>query len=105
MEANFVQENLTVPKATILGKAEEVSEPLVEKINANSDFPTRPSRKKENEALYQKLLQNKLDHLSQEDRQILEPILLKYSHIFHDKATNDFKGTSVIEHQIPVGNM
>jgi hypothetical protein len=46
MVANFSQETLTVPKATILGIAEEVSEPLVDKINANSDSPTGPRRKK-----------------------------------------------------------
>jgi hypothetical protein len=40
MVANFIlQETLIVPKATILGIAEDVSEPLVEKINANSDSP------------------------------------------------------------------
>jgi hypothetical protein len=31
--------------------------------------------------------------------------LLKFAHIFHYEATNDFNGTSVIEHQIPVGKM
>jgi hypothetical protein len=46
MVANFSQEALTVPKATVLGMAEEVSESLVDKTNANSDSPTRPRRKK-----------------------------------------------------------
>ena len=42
--------------------------------------------------------------MSQEERQILEPVLLKYAHVFHDEETNDFKGTDIIEHQIPVGD-
>jgi hypothetical protein len=47
MVANFSQETLTVPKATILGIAEEVSEPLVDKINANSGSPPDRAEKRE----------------------------------------------------------
>ena len=42
----------------------------------------------------------KLDHLSQEDKQQIEPVLQKYVHVFHDEDTNDFKGTNVVGHQI-----
>jgi len=34
----------------------------------------------------------------------MESILLKYAHVFHDENTNDFKGTQVLEHQMPVGD-
>jgi len=40
MLGNFSQEELTLPKATVLGLAEEVSETLVDQINTES--PTRP---------------------------------------------------------------
>jgi hypothetical protein len=50
-------------------------------------------------ALNQKLLQGKLDHLSKEERELIEPILLEYSHVFHDEESNNFKGTDVIEHR------
>jgi len=33
MLANFSDQALTVPKSTVLGLAEEVSEPLIDKIN------------------------------------------------------------------------
>ena len=62
MVANFTSEALTIPKTTVLGIAEEGSESLVDRINTDSDQPTKPQRKMRNEALYQKLLQNKLDH-------------------------------------------
>jgi len=104
MVANFTNEALTIPKATVLGMAEAISESLVDRINRDSDVPTKPYRKKKNEVLYRKLLQNKLDHLSQEEKQILEPVLQKYAHVFHDEGTNDFKGTDVIEHEILVGD-
>ena len=109
MLANFSDQTLTVPKSTVLGTAEEASEPLKDGINqrkeSNSVSPLRPQRKKNNEALYRKLLNGKLDHLIQEDREPIEPILLKYAHVFHDEETNDFKGTNVIEHEIPIADV
>jgi hypothetical protein len=108
MLANFSDETLILPKATIVGIAEEISESIVNRINAkaetNLNEPPKPPRKRKNEALYNKLLQGKLDHLTPEERQRIEPVLVKYAHIFHDEETNGFKGTSVIEHQIPVGD-
>ena len=106
--ANFSDENLILPKATIIGVAEEISESLVNKINAKAETnlsePSKPPRRRKNEAFYNKLLQGKLDHLTPAERQHIEPILVKYAHVFHDEETNDFKGTTVIEHQIPVGD-
>jgi hypothetical protein len=91
MLANFSDQTLTVPKSTVLGTAEEASEPLKAGINqrkeSNSVSPLRPQRKKNNEALYRKLLNGKLDHLIQEDREPIEPILLNYAHVFHDEET------------------
>jgi len=57
--ANFSDEELTVPKATVLGVAEEMSESLVNDINevqtpAKSE-PNKPPRRRKNEVLYQKL--------------------------------------------------
>ena len=56
------------------------------------------------DALYQKLICGKLDHLTLGDKQQIEPVLRKYTHVFHDEDMNDFKGTNVIEHQIPIGD-
>ena len=88
MLANFSSEILTFLKATFLGTEEEMSESVIDrKISRNgseSKRPTRPSRRKENEALYCKLLQGKLDHLTLKDRQQIGPVLLKYAHVFHD---------------------
>ena len=75
---NFSSETQTIPKATILALAEEVSEALIEKINAgnetSSETPTKPPRKKKNDALYKKLLSGKLDHLTVEDKEQIEPV-------------------------------
>jgi hypothetical protein len=30
---------------------------------------------------------------------VIEQVLIKYAHVFHDEESNDFKGTDVIEHQ------
>jgi len=71
MLANISDQKLTVPKSTVLGTTEEASEPLIDKINQrkelNSDSPLRPQRKRENEALYSKLLNGKFDNLNQKE--------------------------------------
>jgi hypothetical protein len=108
MLANFGRESLTIPKDTVLRVAEEVSEALTDEINAekepDTNGPAKPPRKRKSEHLYNKLLQGKLDHLSQAERRHIEPVLMKYAHVFHDENTNDFKGTQVIQHQILVGD-
>jgi hypothetical protein len=108
MLANFSDQTLTVLKSTVLGIAEEASEALIDGLNQRKEpdsyRPQKPQRKRKNEALYRKLLNGKLDHLSQEDRELIEPILLKYAHVFHDEETNDFKGTNFMEHEIPIGD-
>jgi len=97
MLANFSKDPLTTPKATILGVAEEASETLIDRINANyvssTNAPTKLPRKKMNENLYDRLLQGKLDHLTREDRQHIESVLRRYVQVFHDEEFNDFKET------------
>jgi len=86
---------LTIPKATIFGVA-EVSESGINRINAGSKIdmnrPEKPRRKKRNE-VYSILLQGKLDHQPQEERQLRESLLLKDAHLFHDEKDNEFNGT------------
>jgi hypothetical protein len=50
------------------------------------------------------LLKGKQDHLSEEERASIEPVILRYVHLFHDEDSNDFKGTDVIEHRILTGD-
>jgi hypothetical protein len=45
----------------------------------------------------------KLAHLSQDKRRVMEPILLKYRRVVHGDVCNDFRGTDVIEHSIVTG--
>jgi hypothetical protein len=71
MLANFSGEELTIPKATVIGVAEEVSESLIDSINAGigkgANLPSKPPRKERNEALYDKLLRGKLDRLTPDE--------------------------------------
>jgi hypothetical protein len=72
------------------------------RFSSPQDSPTKPLRKRKNELLYNQLLQGKLDHLKPDERRHIEPVLMKYAHVFHDENTNYFKGTQDIEHQISV---
>jgi hypothetical protein len=58
MMVNFSEEPLTIPKATFLGVAEEISENLVDRIN-QGDVEATHSRVgvRKNRALYNKLLE------------------------------------------------
>jgi len=104
MLANFSPEKLTLHKATVLGLTEEVSEALTNRINIEkpqrTGSPNNPQKGARNKALYDKLLGGKLDHLN--EKRLIEPVLQKYAHVFHDEETNDFKSTDVIEHKIVV---
>jgi len=67
MLANFGDSPITIPKSTVLRIAEQVSETLVDRINASRRCK-ETGKMIENEALYHKLLGGKLDHLPSEDR-------------------------------------
>jgi len=60
MVANFTNEQLTISKATVLGVAEEMTDELVNKINAGdktaSSLTINQPHRKRNEALYRKVL-------------------------------------------------
>ena len=97
MLANFSEETLTVPKHTDIRIAQQISEELIDKINAESGSDSeRLPRNRKNEALCKKQLPGKLNHLRPEDRIHTEPILIK----FHDEKERDFKCTNVVKHQI-----
>jgi len=76
----LVKEELTNPKATIIGVAEQITEEFVNKINAEDkpkSTPVNDRQRKRNELLYRKLLRRKLDHLSEKEKQVIEPVLMK----------------------------
>jgi hypothetical protein len=50
-------------------------------LKARVTSPVKLRRKRKNEALYQKLLHGKLDHLSQEEKDLIEPVLPKYARL------------------------
>jgi hypothetical protein len=63
---------------------------------ARIDPPNR--REKERIKCYIKFVKGMLDNLPKEERQLIEPVFLKYAHLVHDDETNDFKETNIIEH-------
>jgi transposase InsO family protein len=111
MLANFSDEELSVTKATTLGIAQEVSENLLvtlkeqEEGNSNSEYLFGIQEGQEPTGFKcQKYLEEKLSHLNSSERAVIEPVLLRYSNIFHDDESNDFKSTDVVEHRIITGD-
>ena len=84
-----------------------MSESIVDKINregqSSFDVPPESHSCEKNKALFQKLLKGKLDHIPQHERQLIETVLVKCAHVFHDEELNYFKATNIVEYEIPVG--
>jgi hypothetical protein len=108
---NFSHEEIQMPKGNILGVAQETSASIAATINdeGTSNFgSTEKTRRRVNmvvnDSSFKQYLQDKLGHLSQAERSVMEPILEKYRHIFHEEGSNDFRGADLVEHKIVTGN-
>jgi len=84
MLANFSEEEIVIPKATVVGVAEEISPTLVAAINDDA----RPADKRngrthcdidsvEDEAKFCDYLREVLGHLPEHERAVMEPVLRK----------------------------
>ena len=110
MIANFSDEELTLPKGTILGVAQEISENLVVSVKDEDDADRGTEQtffsgsNKELPKGFKKYIDEKLAHLSHAEKEIIEPVLIKYAGIFHDDEDNDFKSTNVVVHKIVTGD-
>jgi hypothetical protein len=104
MMTNFAHEEIVLPKSTAVRLDEEISEALLAAINAEKTPLVGPGARhppqNEIDPEFRKYVEEKLAQLIQDDRQVKEPILLKYQHVFHDKTHNDFKGTDLVKHRI-----
>jgi transposase InsO family protein len=105
---NFAKEELVIPKSTAVGVAEEISEALVATINADETprigTDSRAPRRVEMDPEFREYVGEKLAHLTEEERKVMEPVLLRYRGVFHDEERNDFRGVDVAEHRIVTGD-
>jgi hypothetical protein len=110
MIANLSEESLTLPKGTVIGIAEEISENLVvsmssdEETDVERDHTILAGKDKEIPAKFKAYVRDKLAHLSPADRKVMEPVLNRYAHVLHDEERNDFKSTNVVQHRIETGD-
>jgi hypothetical protein len=56
------------------------------------------------EIVFDLYLNEKLGHLAEKDRSILEPILKKYYHIFYQEGSSRIGCTSAVKHKIDTGD-
>ena len=105
MVVNFSHEEVELPKGTVLGVAEEVSQNLVAAVNDGLVSEAgRGTPKVKIDATFRSYLNDKLSHLTQEERTVLEPVLVKYRQTFYVEGSNDFHGTDMVEHEIDTGD-
>jgi hypothetical protein len=109
MVANFSDALLTVPKGTVLGVAQEISESLEVLVDQEESFDKGSEQVmlsgsgQKVRPKFRKYIASNLSHLSGEDRKVTEPVLLKYAELFHDDEDNDFISIEVVEHRIEIG--
>jgi hypothetical protein len=79
---------------------------IVAKINDEVKITSKHRRKTQcgvntvvDDANFEQYLQDKLGHLSQAKRSVMEPVLRKYRHIFHVERSKNFKGIDLNEHR------
>jgi hypothetical protein len=109
MIANFSDEESTLPKGTILGVAQEITENIVVSVS-DEEITNRGTEQTFNSGSskvvpkgFKKYIDEKLAHLSSAERKILDPVLIKYARISYEDEDNDFKSTSVVVHKIVTG--
>jgi len=107
MVANFSHEEIELPNATVLGLAEETSASIVAAINGKEPLSVSQNGKTRQkvstvgkDTWFQVYLRDRLVHVNPEERSILEPILVKYRHVFHREGSNEFRGTDMAEYKI-----
>jgi hypothetical protein len=111
MLVNFSTEEIELPMGTVLGVAEEVASSVVTAINGcpASDSSIRKEAchavyTVEQQNKFQAYLESVLGHLSKEERAVMEPILRRFRHVFHDETDSKFEGTDLVEHRIITGD-
>jgi len=103
-------EEIVLPEATVVGRAEEISPSLVAAINAD----TNPAAERDvrerthvntvaDETKFRDYVNQVLGHLPKQDREVMEPVLIKCRHVFHLYEDSPFPGTDLVEHMIVTG--
>jgi hypothetical protein len=108
MVAKFSAEPLDLPKDSIGGTVEEMTESIVAMLNCNNGRPsgegtTKSTPNKVNSKTKQ-YLRDSLTHQSDEERAEIEPVLMRYAHVFHDEESGEFRKTDLVRHRIETGN-
>jgi hypothetical protein len=111
MIVSFSHDIIELPKASVLGVSEANTKSLVAAINdagaSNSKCKGKTGRegsKVTTDPTFRQYLKGKFEPLAGEERSVMEPLLMKYRHVFHQEGSNDFKGTDLVERTIGTGD-
>jgi hypothetical protein len=88
--ANFSDEEIVLPKPTVIGVAEEISEGLVASNNDGHGFETLHKGKTAKQSVeFRNYFNEKLEHLNSKERSVLETVLQKYMHVLNEEGSNE----------------
>jgi len=93
MIVNFSHEVIGLPKASVIGVEEETYESLVAAINDTEPLNSKCSRetsrgenKIKTDPVFRQYLNGNFEHLTREERSVMEPLLMKYRQSFIRRA-------------------
>jgi hypothetical protein len=105
---NLSLEEVELPKHMYVGLASP-TEPCVAGSqgidNAVNTVTIGNGDKGQSEIVFELYLNEKLGHLTAQDRNKLEPVLRKYNHIFYQKGSSGIGCTGVVKHKINTGDV
>jgi hypothetical protein len=97
-------------KAAVLGVAEMTTVNQIDECNSivasgsSSDEDIHSQEMKGMpDKMFDDYLKSKLDHLTEQDRKVMEPVLRQYKNNFYVEGYNEFQATDLIEHSIDAG--
>jgi hypothetical protein len=76
MVVNFTHEEIKLPKATVLGIGEQVSEPQIAATNNSIEQSENRPLKMKVDPGFTRCLDEKLAHLLPDERAVIEPVLV-----------------------------
>jgi hypothetical protein len=53
---------------------------------------------------FRQYLNGKLEHLTCEEKLVMQPLLMKFRHVVHKESCNDVNGTDLVEHRLVTGD-
>ena len=78
---NATEDTIQVPGRMLIGYVHQVSEDLIDEVNATADFGNRAALKGRVSKEMRQGISAKLNHLTKDETRVIQPVLQKFAHV------------------------